>query len=1109
MLVVDRAAARARRQPGGARACWSTSGLSRPAPFQLHGAPPGRRCAQAVRARLAEASWPEAGRDVVLDFDAGAHAHAAHARALHARRARCSRRPPRTAQRAFCVLLLEDVRTRAGAHRGRRSWPRWAASRPASRTRSATRWPPSRRPMRCCWKTRLPPAQQQLTRMVADNVERLKRIVDDVMEVAPGARARAARHRRHGRRWPRSRPNGRAPRGCRWAPSSVLRVDLPAEPLRRGVRRRAPAPRARQPARQRAPPRQRRARARSACAWRRATRPAALLSVASDGAADRARGRAPPVRALLLDAQPRHRAGPVYLPRAVRALRRQHRVPPAPGRRAAAQRVLRQHARAPRRPLPRRRAAPTCRLTRCTDRRLALQPAGRRRRARPAHALRADAAARGLRRRDAPARSRRPGLLLTRARPTAPSSPTCACPTAPAWTCCAGSKRPAAREKAIVITAYGSAENAVEALKAGAYDYLTKPVDLRQFRAVVASALGRAPAGAAPAPRPQPAARARRHAAAPRRAPVAAAAGAGSAWPAQSAAMQQVRALVEQGGAQHGAGAGAAASRAPARNWWRARSTSVSPRGAQPFIAVNCGAIPEHLLEAEFFGYRKGAFTGADEDREGFFQAAQGGTLFLDEIGDLPLAMQSKLLRVIQERAVRPVGAVAEPPVNVRIVSATHKDLGAEVQAGRFRQDLYYRLNVIQIRVPPLRERLEDLPAICDAVLERIARDAGVSPPPRADAPTRCSTCRAMPSRATCANSRTCCTARVALSGGDVDRRAPTWACPKTVLHDGEPLARADRRRGAAAGRAARRRRAPVAAAQRPGGLPRRGRARHPRARAGAPPLQPHRGRRQPGPVAAPDALPHGAAGRGAAATVRPSAASRPERGCAARWQAAGGGRRAPARRRTSGRGRPARRSTWWWCTRSACRRASTAATRSSACSPTGSTGTRIPTSRRSAACEVSAHFLVRRDGAAAAVRVAATQRAWHAGASTWRGRDNCNDFSIGIELEGLEGERFEPAQYRRWRGCCARSRRATRSTRSWATSMWRRDASPTPGRASTGRAAPRAAPSPAGLPMAATGAAWICADRALARRRPAWPAVGATCRVAQRLGTASAAKAR
>jgi two-component system response regulator PilR (NtrC family) len=157
----------------------------------------------------------------------------------------------------------------------------------------------------------------------------------------------------------------------------------------------------------------------------------------------------------------------------------------------------------------------------------------------------------------------------------------------------------------------------------------------------------------------------------------------------------------------------------------------VSPRAGQLFVPVNCSAIPEQLLEAEFFGYRKGAFTGAAEDREGFFQAANGGTLFLDEIGDLPLSMQSKLLRAIQERSVRPVGAVAELPVNVRLLSATHKDLGAEVHAGRFRQDLYYRLNVIQIRVPPLRERIEDLVAISERVLERIAHDAGVAPPPR------------------------------------------------------------------------------------------------------------------------------------------------------------------------------------------------------------------------------------------------------------------------------------------------------------------------------------------------------------------------------------------
>jgi len=154
-----------------------------------------------------------------------------------------------------------------------------------------------------------------------------------------------------------------------------------------------------------------------------------------------------------------------------------------------------------------------------------------------------------------------------------------------------------------------------------------------------------------------------------------------------------------------------------------------SHRADGPFVAVNCSAIPETLLEAEFFGARKGSYTGATADREGFFQAARGGTLFLDEIGDLPLPMQSKLLRAIQERQVRPLGSTQEDAVDVRIVSATHRDLATDVQAGRFRQDLFYRLNVIEIVVPPLRERREDLPALCQALLARIAQDSGMTPP--------------------------------------------------------------------------------------------------------------------------------------------------------------------------------------------------------------------------------------------------------------------------------------------------------------------------------------------------------------------------------------------
>ena len=155
-----------------------------------------------------------------------------------------------------------------------------------------------------------------------------------------------------------------------------------------------------------------------------------------------------------------------------------------------------------------------------------------------------------------------------------------------------------------------------------------------------------------------------------------------------------------------------------------------SHRAQGPWVAVNCSAIPENLLEAEFFGAKKGSYTGAMQDRDGFFQAAKGGTLFLDEIGDLPLAMQSKLLRAIQERCVRPLGSNQEEAVDVRIISATHKNLPLEVQQGRFRQDLFYRLNVIDITIAPLRERCEDLPALCQALLARIADESGLSVPP-------------------------------------------------------------------------------------------------------------------------------------------------------------------------------------------------------------------------------------------------------------------------------------------------------------------------------------------------------------------------------------------
>ncbi len=252
-----------------------------------------------------------------------------------------------------------------------------------------------------------------------------------------------------------------------------------------------------------------------------------------------------------------------------------------------------------------------------------------------------------------------------------------------------------------VITAFGSAENAVAALKAGAFDYLSKPVGLDQLRLMVQSALrmhrtdgGSHDAGA------QPAARLSR-------------------LIGQSAAMQDLRAQIAR----------LARSMAPVAITGESGSGKElaardihahSARADKPFIAVNCGAIPEALMEAEFFGYRKGAFTGANDDRDGFFQAANGGTLMLDEVADLPLPMQVKLLRAIQERRVRKVGATVEEPVDVRLVSATHQNLAECVEKGQFRQDLFYRLNVIELRLPPLRERLDDIGLLADTILERL-----------------------------------------------------------------------------------------------------------------------------------------------------------------------------------------------------------------------------------------------------------------------------------------------------------------------------------------------------------------------------------------------------
>lgn len=282
-------------------------------------------------------------------------------------------------------------------------------------------------------------------------------------------------------------------------------------------------------------------------------------------------------------------------------------------------------------------------------------------------------------------------------------------------------------ERCVVITAHGSAENAVEALKAGAFDYLTKPVDLKQFRTVVASAIqgGKGATLALRSAAPDAGSTATNADTGPK---ASAGAAALQRMVGHSAAMQAVKSRITK----------VAGSMAPVLIQGESGTGKelvakavhcCSHRAAGPFIAVNCSAIPENLLEAEFFGARKGAYTGSTQDRIGYFQAAKGGTLFLDEIGDLPVAMQSKLLRAIQERAVRPLGSSQEDAVDVRIVSASHKELGAEVQAGRFRQDLYYRINVIVIDVPPLRERREDLPDLCEALLARICHESGFKVP--------------------------------------------------------------------------------------------------------------------------------------------------------------------------------------------------------------------------------------------------------------------------------------------------------------------------------------------------------------------------------------------
>lgn len=260
-----------------------------------------------------------------------------------------------------------------------------------------------------------------------------------------------------------------------------------------------------------------------------------------------------------------------------------------------------------------------------------------------------------------------------------------------------------------VITAYGSAENAVAALKAGAFDYVSKPLQLHQLRTLVQQAL-KLSIAEKPKKTSKPQTQASRD------------------LVGMSPAIQQVKEMIEK----------VARSQAPVYVSGESGSGKelaarlIHQQGVRsdgPFFPVNCGAIPENLMESEFFGYKKGAFTGAAQDKLGFFQAAHGGTLFLDEVAELPLAMQVKLLRVIQEKHVRQVGSNEEIPVDVRIVSATHQDLRQLVTAGDFRQDLFYRLAVIELKMPPLREMRDDIPVLAAEILARLTGPMRVSPP--------------------------------------------------------------------------------------------------------------------------------------------------------------------------------------------------------------------------------------------------------------------------------------------------------------------------------------------------------------------------------------------
>jgi two-component system response regulator PilR (NtrC family) len=252
-----------------------------------------------------------------------------------------------------------------------------------------------------------------------------------------------------------------------------------------------------------------------------------------------------------------------------------------------------------------------------------------------------------------------------------------------------------------VITAHGNVETAVRALKLGAFDFISKPLDLAALRKLIAATLKLGEGSESTIQLPQ------------------------IKLLGRSTKMDQLRELIER----------VARSQAPVHIYGESGTGKelvahlIHDAGARrdaPFVPVNCGAIPTELMESELFGHKRGSFTGAVSDKLGLIQTAEGGTLFLDEIADLPLHMQVKLLRVIQEKSIRPVGESREIPVDIRILSATHKNLAALVAEGKFREDLFYRVNVIEVRVPPLRERLEDIPELVESIIARLGKQTGI-----------------------------------------------------------------------------------------------------------------------------------------------------------------------------------------------------------------------------------------------------------------------------------------------------------------------------------------------------------------------------------------------